>query len=167
MWLKYFSIGPQMFRRIVLSTFLALFILASVGVSESSAQTRPRAGVCVAQEGEDAVGSRLAYAVREELRKSAGYDVVERSKCLYRISLISLDLASGSESQGVRSTVSVVVTMTNLLPLKASDPQTWYPIYLTSGVFTVGSSRVDDQAKSVMALLDQAVEDFKAATRGK
>jgi hypothetical protein len=55
--------------------------------------------------------------------------------------------------------------MTNYVKYVPKDPQTWYPIFLTAKVLSLGRNRIDAQAKSVVATLDQEVEDFLARTR--
>ena len=55
--------------------------------------------------------------------------------------------------------------MTNFLPLDKSEPQTWYPIYLTSQVLTVGRNVTSDQAMAVMATLDTAVQKYRDEAR--
>jgi hypothetical protein len=56
--------------------------------------------------------------------------------------------------------------MRNLNPFREGYPETWYAIYLTSGVLTSGTQRIQEAAESILATLDSAVEDFREAARG-
>lgn len=60
---------------------------------------------------------------------------------------------------------TVVFTMTNFMPYKKGEPQTWYPIYLSSQVLTIGTRRVDEQARTVVAAVDAALEQYRRAIR--
>jgi hypothetical protein len=55
--------------------------------------------------------------------------------------------------------------MTNYLPLDTKDPQTWLPLYLNSSLLVVGRNRIEPQAKSIVASLDQAVEEYRSLVR--
>jgi hypothetical protein len=121
-----------------------------------------RISVAVDHSGDDAVGARLAYAVREAVRGSHGYRL-ESADALFRIGIVTLNPDQGNSSNW--TVASVVLTMRNDLPLEKGNPQTWYPIYLHSVVQTVGSSRITEQANSVLAKLDAAIEDLKASSR--
>ena len=140
-----------------------MLLLMFLSTAAARAQPGQKVQVSVSQAGDDIVGSRLAFAVREEIRRSAAYELTDVSKSLFNISLVSLDLAVSGETKGVRSSAAMNVTMMNLLPFKKSDPQTWYPIHIDAFLLTVGSSRVDEQAKSIVADFDAAVEKFKSA----
>ena len=143
----------------------AAVLVTVLSVSMASAQTGSRYAVFVSHSGEDSVGRQLAYAVREELRRSAGYSAGDERESPWTIALVSLDMDGSSSQRGNRSAVAVTFTMRNLLPYKAGSPQTWLPIYLSSSLYFVGSARVEEQAKSVVAGLDHLVGDYLAAVK--
>ena len=147
--------------RCVSVAVLAMSVLASV----ASAQTTTKYAVFVSHSGEDTVGKQLAYAVREELRKSAGYSAGSERESPWEIGLVSLDPDRSSGQPGNWSAVAVTFTMRNLLPYKAGSPQTWLPIFLSSGIHIVGSSRVEEKARSLVAELDRLVGEYLAAVK--
>ena len=55
--------------------------------------------------------------------------------------------------------------MSNFIPYKKGNPQTWYLFYLTAQVMTIGQQRLDEQAKSVLAAVDAAVEKYRRDSR--
>jgi hypothetical protein len=146
-------------RRLSAVAFIFLTLLGT------QAEAQSKRAVFVAHSGDDVVGRGLAYAVREELRRSAAYEAAAEDQAVYQIRIISIDDAVGSQPEGISSAISVVYTMTNYVKYVPKDPQTWYPIFLTAKVLSLGRNRIDAQAKSVVATLDQEVEDFLARTR--
>jgi len=148
---------PQL-RKVALT--LAMVLLHAV--VPSAAAQKPKTLVFVDHTGSDAVGQELAYAVREELRRSAAYDAGSEDKALFMIELVTLDWG---ERAGNASAVSVTYVMSNLLPLQKGNPQTWLPIFLRSSVLAVGRDRVKDQARAIVANFDAAVEGYWAQSK--
>lgn len=139
-----------------------LIVIAAPASGQLKSQSKP-VPVFVSQSGKDAVGQALAYAVREELRRSEGYEVAVARDALFTIGIVSLDAALRDDDEGHWSAVAVTYTMTNLFPYVASNPQTWYQIYLTTTVLTVGRNRVDAVAKNIVADLDSEVQGYRDA----
>ena len=138
-------------------------ILAFAQPSASWAQSS-QVKVSVTHSGEDATGKQFVYAIREAIRgsKALTLSIPEDSGIQVRVITVDpSDRASGS----LWTVASVVLTMANFIPFKNGDPQTWYPIYLTSHVMTVGQQRVDDQAKSIVASVDAAIEKYRRDAR--
>jgi hypothetical protein len=121
--------------------------------------------VNVEESGNDSVGQRLAFAVREKIRASAGYKLVEHADSRVTISIVSLDPEHSEGSPGLSTAASIAFTMTNLNSFQRTNPQTYYPIFLTHLVMVVGSARVNEQAESILAALDKTLEDYKAEAR--
>lgn len=123
--------------------------------------------VSVVHTGQDPVGSQLAFAIRETLRRSAGFEFVSSTEeAVFHINVITVDPAHGvSSGDGHFTTAAVVLTMKNHIPYQAHDPQTWYPIFLNAAVVFVGPTRVDDQARAVVAILDESVENYKQVAK--
>lgn len=121
--------------------------------------------VCVFHHGEDFAGKQFAYAIREALRASNGYRLGDSSDCSLQIQLITLNPDErGSSNSWTAAAVSY--TMSNYLPYQKGNPQTWYAFHLTTQALTTGTQRVDEQAKVVMATLDEQVERYKREARG-
>ena len=138
-------------------------ILAFAQPSDSWAQN-DQIKVSVTHSGEDATGKQFAYAIREAIRGSRGLSLSIPEDSGVQVRVITID-PSDRASGSVWTVASVVLTMANFMTLKKGEPQTWYPIYLTSHAMTVGQQRVDDQAKSVVASVDVAIERYRRDTR--
>jgi hypothetical protein len=123
-----------------------------------------RVRVSVSHVGDDSVGKQFAYAVREAIRASNGYLLVPGDQAGIRVSIVTIDQDSGS-SVGNATAASISYTMANFLPYQKGNPQTWYPIHLTSQVMIIGLRRTADQARSVMATIDEQLEQFRDASR--
>lgn len=150
---------------------LAVFLLC--GPSLAFAQTQTRLTVRVEHSGDDSVGSSVAFALREELRRSAGYRLsagyglsIEDVES-FTVSLVTLDTAGEGGRKGNESAMAVAYTMFNRLPLELGNPQTWLPIFLSHSVHTVGSKRADEVGKDLLAALDRQVERYKAAIKSQ
>ncbi len=140
------------------TAFYAFFLAA--GVSSFVHAQDGKVGVSVIHSGENAVGKQFSFAVREALRASKGFNLVLPDESGIQIRIVTIDPSERSSGSGW-TVATVVYTMTNFIPYKKGEPQTWYPIYLTSSVMTVGQQRLDEQAKSVLAAVDSAVEKYR------
>ncbi|MDZ4253620.1 MAG: hypothetical protein U1A72_13715 [Sulfuritalea sp.] len=141
---------------------LLLFVFVMPGSAWAQEQ---KVSVAVVHSGDDIIGKRLAFALREAIRSSSGYKLADESTSLLRINLTTIDPALSPQSGGAWTAASVVFLMTNIIPLQKGNPQTWYPIYLTSLVLTAGSQRVEEQAKGILASLDNSVEQYKQSMK--
>lgn len=119
----------------------------------------------VTHSGEDIAGKKLAFALREAVRGSNGYLLTTGPSALIRVSLTTLD--PDNNPSDAWTVASIVVTMRNLNQFDDRNPQTWYPIYLTSSVVTSGINKVDGLADAVLVMVDEAVEEYKVEARNK
>lgn len=149
---------------LVRNLVLSFVLIASACLCPAWAQ-ESKITVSVDHSGDDNIGVRLAFAVREAIRASSGYRLVSENAVL-RISLITIDPERSPAAGGVWTVAAISYTMRNDLPLDKSNPQTWYPINLSASVITAGYSRVDDQAKAVLAGLDKQVDLYRRSARG-
>ena len=117
--------------------------------------------VSVSHSGDDSVGKQFAYAVREAIRASNGYQLVSADASGMQVNIITIDPERTSSSGSYWTAASISYTMANFIPFQKGNPQTWYPIYLTSQVMTIGTKRTDEQARSVMATLDEVLEAYR------
>ena len=122
-----------------------------------------KVSLSVVHSGEDAVGKQLAFALREAIRSSAGYKLVGRDDYGMEVRLITIDPERSSQGSGNWTVASVTVVMANFLQYEKGNPQTWYPIYMTSVVMTVGGQRTSEQAKSILATVDDALDKYRTA----
>lgn len=118
-----------------------------------------KATVSVIHTGEDPIGQRLTFSVREAIRSSSGYALAEGNKGFYRIAIVTIDSEKGALA-GHGTIAAITFTMKNTNPFHDHDPQTWFPIYLSSQVLVAGSKVVDTQAKGILADLDAAVAEL-------
>ncbi len=146
--------------RKILSVLFVLFFLAC-GISHAQDQ---KIGVSLSHTGDDSVGNQFAFAIREAVRGSQGYRLVQTDEPGIQVRLVTINPDDNSSTSNW-TVATVVITMTNFLPLDRKDPQTWYPIYLTSHVMTVGRSRTEAQARSVIASVDAAIERYRRDAR--
>lgn len=140
-----------------------VLILTTQGVSAQNQDSKVR--VSVSHSGEDSVGKQFVYAVREALRASNGFRLSTVEDSGIQVTIVTVDPERSSTSGSYWTAASITYTMTNFLPYEKGNPQTWYPIYLTSQVRTIGTQRVGEQARSVMAAIDSAIEDFRRDAR--
>lgn len=133
----------------------------------SEAADDNKISIDVNHSGEDNIGQRLAFALREAVRESSGYQLTSGPSAIIRVLLVTLDPDRSAQNRGKWTVASVVITMRNFNPFIDGEPQTWYPIYLTSSVVTSGSYRVEETAKSILAMVDAAVEEYRYEARKK
>jgi hypothetical protein len=125
--------------------FVVLFLTATqLGFGQTA-----KWKVYVHQTGDDAVGSRLAYAVKEQINRSTRYELTTRENAHVMIQLVSVD-DSGAGATALKSAVAVLETVGH------GNPRT----ILQQEVFVVGKDRVDDIASELLADFDQAVTDY-------
>lgn len=106
-----------------------------------------QANVFIEVTAPDPVGSRLAYAIKEGIRRSAGMSLADREEdSLIGLSIVTLD-PDRSDAGGNRTIYSVVWTARTL----HSTPVT---MYLTNSVGICGSNRVTSCADSLVADTD-------------
>ena len=111
---------------------------------------------------EDSVGSRLVYAMKEKIRRSAGITLVDRDQDgRIKVQIVTLDPDNG-EYAGRRTIYSVVWTAKTF-------HDTPVDMFLTNSVGLCGTSRVqecadglvadtDSQAARIRTLIQNAVE---------
>ena len=103
--------------------------------------------------------------MKEAIRSSSGYKLVTENAVL-RISLVTVDPGTTPSESSLQTAAAIGYTMRNDLPLNKSDPQTWYPIHLSTYVVLAGSNRVNDQAMTILAGLDEQVDVYRRAMQG-
>ena len=120
-----------------------------------------KTAVVVLLEGDDAVGRRVAYSLREVVKRSTSYRLAEHIDALFEIKLVSVG-GQGSDRR-LPSTIAVVHLATNLQRLQKGNPQTFLPIYLSHSVLTLGEDQAESGAKSILAMFDSAVQEYVRA----
>lgn len=140
-----------------------LFIFASsIAIAQDN-----KVKISLYHSGEDIIGKRLAFSIREVIRSSSGYRLVPTNEAGMEIRLTSLDPDTTNQKTGNWTVAAVAIVMTNFFPYEKGNPQTWYPIYMTSVLMTVGTQRVEEQAKSILATVDEELEKYRTAARSR
>lgn len=121
--------------------------------------------VAVRHVGEDNLGNQLTYAIREQIRASRGFTLIDGPTAEYRISLVTLEPESDQERKGHRTIVSYTFSAKNTNEYRDGSPQTWYSLYITSGISIVGAKKIAEQATDILAALDESVRDFESDKR--
>lgn len=149
-------------RKIAYFLFLTATLLSGI----ASAQNNDgKVAVSVSHSGEDSVGRQFAYAVREAVRSSNGYKLVPNADSGIQINLVTIDPEKTSSSGSYWTAAAVSYTMTNFIPFEKGNPQTWYSIHLNTQVMTVGTQRLNEQARAIMATIDEVLERYRRDSR--
>ncbi|MBB5409654.1 hypothetical protein HDG34_003596 [Paraburkholderia sp. HC6.4b] len=129
-------------------------ILLWLACGAASAQQYARVTVYVEDGAEDTQGHRLVYAVKEQVRRSAGMQLAEVEKdSTFQLHLSSID----PDNTNIRAAYSVVFTLVNM-----SAPGS-FPLYLDSTNGICGAQVIDQCADSIVARLDRTVSNLRAA----
>ena len=117
---------------------ILLFIL--IIITSSSAFASGKVKLQIEQGGEDLIGKVLTYNLKEEVRKSSLYEIVENNdEAFCRIRIYSSD----TKKNGTSSSVAIIMT---LLPGDS---------YLSAQVLYVPNDQTELAAKSIMMGIDQ------------
>jgi hypothetical protein len=138
-----------------------VFVLAICVLAQPALAQDTKVSVSVSHSGEDSAGKQFAYAIREAIRASNGFRLESGNQAGLQVNIITLDPERASSSTSNWTAASISYTMSNFIPFEKGNPQTWYPIYLTSQVMTVGTQRTVEQARAVMATLDDVLEKYR------
>lgn len=132
--------------RLLVAVTLMVFGMVSVAGCQNKIQ------VAVKQEsGEaDSVGNRLAFAVREDIRKSSGYSLANGDDADTVIELVTATTQPGISSAG-----SLLITK------KLDCSEAKGTLNIAHLVYVVGGGRIEDMAQDIMATLDHQVTEFK------
>src|SRR5690606_32516850 len=128
-------------------------LLLAAGTSAAADSNTNYVPVYVNAECEDdSVGERLAYKVREAIRRSASMKVaVSYSDSVIQSSIVCLN--PNSDDRGVISRYSHAITFINT--------KGTYDYELIHGVGTCGVNKIDSCAESIAASIDKAIVDLK------
>jgi hypothetical protein len=147
---------------VIVSSLLLGFSVPSMAEDDS------KTPIHISHSGEDPLGMRLGYAVKELIRGSKSFRLSnDENWSSYRIYLVSLDLARTGTTKGLVTAVGVTIVVSNIYAelenFEASEslqPGTFRharpenPLYLTSSVHLIPRGAIEDEAKSIIAQLD-------------
>lgn len=132
------------FRWFIIGVFCAIILPAN-------AQNIP---VYVNAKGDDAVGNRLVYVLKEQFRRSAGFSLASREQdgvLLVHIVTINPDERVAQQSHTIYSYA---------ISFPAGGNRSWY---ITSFVGACGTSRVSQCANDMIVATDKEADFFRAA----
>ena len=95
----------------------------------------------------DMVGTRFCLALKEKIRASQGFELVESEQPLvFEVHIITVSDTTSAEDQGISSAASVVFTVARFDKTE---------LYVTSFVIDFGSARVGEEAEAILAHIDE------------
>ena len=142
-----------------------LGLLLLVGIAATSrAGDGTKVSVFISHAGNDTIGQRGAVALQRMIETSPTYKIAPSHAAMMRISIASIGLAAEA-SAGLRSTISTVITMRNYLNYDPSEPQTWYPIFLTANLAVIGADGTDDYADNTLDRIEAELERYREDVR--
>ena len=132
---------------------LMMGFLLLIAAASASAQVT----VYVSVTAPDAVGGRLAYSIKEGIRRSTAMQLVDREQDGFvRVNLVTLD--PDKTSPGIRTIYSVVWTTETFHKIPVT-------MYLTNRVGICGSDHVLQCAESLVAGTDEQVSFVRLAVQ--
>lgn len=115
-----------------------------------------RSAVYVEGVADDIQGQRLVYAVKEQIRRSAGMSLVDDEKGSgFQARLITEDVDNGN----IRTEYAIVITMMNL-----RSPGS-FPYFLDYTIGVCGSNVVDQCASTIAARIDRDASTIRSALK--
>lgn len=145
---------------------IAAFVLTVLTCQTATAQnSNVKIAVSVTHTGVDSVGKQFAYSVREAVRASNGYRLVDEADSVINVSIVTVDPESSRSQSNLWTAAAIGYTMSNFLPYEKGNPQTWYPIHLSAQVMTIGNRRLPEQARSVMATIEELLQTYRDEAR--
>jgi hypothetical protein len=122
-----------------------IILLCALSLSSGAAAQENRLGVYVNHSGSDRIGVQIAYRLREELAKSARFkSSLSADDAFYVASFITMN-PDNEEIRSNYSVYSISLTIYN---------KTGFNYYVTSYVGTCGSSKINECAGNLIAIID-------------
>jgi hypothetical protein len=144
----------QKWAHVAQGYLLLALILACPGALAAQGSSARKIGVSVEHTGTDTVGVRFAFAVREAIRRSAGYTLISESPD-YAVVILMLSTDASVSTRGDlqerNKGDASFVSVSHLVEQPAGRR------YLTSALVAVGSAATESMAQSVLAQLDAAL----------
>lgn len=143
--------------------FFMVSVLMLTSMGSNATEDSNRVSVFVNYAGSDAIGQHAAMLLQELIEDSADYKIAPSHEATMKIALSSLNLDPGKA--GGRSAISTVITMRNYLNYEPAEPQTWYPIFLSSNLVVIDSSMADQFAHDTLSKISAALEHYREDVR--
>lgn len=132
---------------------LRIIMAAAAVLTASAASAQDRIGVLINFNGDDAAGKRLAYFLRDEVRKSGTFREVTKSEdSAFTLDFITIDPATS----GSLTSYSYAIQFTN---------DDGFNYFIASYAGYCGSDRLKDCAELLVGNLGEKLESIKAALK--
>jgi hypothetical protein len=133
--------------KLAATIFVLGFVCGVVTPAHAASASKPVRVLVDCSSNNDSVGARFCLALREKIRASQGFELVDSEKPLvFEVHIVSESDTAQSEPQDVSCAAAVVFTAMSV------DSR---EIYLTSFVLDFGANRVGEEAEQVLAHIDQ------------
>lgn len=142
-----------------LMRLIVLLIFISTGILNTHAAEKTNTKIPIyveSQCNDDAVGSRMAYRIKEEIRFSSRMTIATK----YTDSVLQLNIICLTPDQGERGIISQYA-----YSVTALNSDGHYDYQITFGVGSCGSNRVSECAERRVAGLDESIDDLAAKIR--
>jgi hypothetical protein len=106
--------------------------------------------------GDDPVGEMICSALREEIRRSRGFELVQRSDAEMSPASLGVHIVSEDCSSDGGSNYASALSVVFTLPMARHRESYW-----NSFVICVGRMRVKDMAEMIFAKIDKEAEVFQ------
>jgi len=123
------------------------FICGAIARAYAASASKPVRVYVECTNTNDSTGVRFCLTLKEKIRASQGFELVDSEKPLvFEVHIITESDTSSPEQQAFSSAASVVFT------LRRTDAT---EMYLTSFVLDFGSERTNEEAENILAHIDQ------------
>lgn len=123
-------------------------------VAQAATPTVQNMKVVATLDDGDTVGSQYLYFLREDIRRSSSYRLVDGSQAAWKLIIVTVGYPKG------KSSIYSAVLVLDEGP-KGPD------LYLTNFVGTCGMNSTESCAKSILGNTDQFIENFKARVNSR
>lgn len=147
----------------ILFLFIGGMVLA-IGLSASAAVDSSKVSVFVSYAGKDQVGQRVVALLEDLIESSSHYKMASSHEAMMKVTIASLNLDVSPPVED-RAALSTVITMRNYLSYNPGDPQTWYPIFLSSSLVVINATRADEFAGETLSRVEAALERYREDVR--
>jgi hypothetical protein len=126
---------------------VALGICGGIAPAHAASASRPVRVYVDCTNHDDMVGTRFCLALKEKIRASQGFELVEsETPLVFEVHIVSESDAASAEEQGISAAASIVFTVMRYDKTES---------YLTSFVIDFGSARVNEEAEAVLGHIDE------------
>jgi hypothetical protein len=142
----------------IASLLFGVLLFLDFGSAQAAGNVKPLK-VLIACNGEDIPGERVCSALKEKIRASVGFELVQLiDNADFCVHMVSVDLGS----ENLSSAMAVIFTTT--APDRIGTVSGTVELFLTASVLRFGVAHIDETADSVFADIDKESEFLRFAT---